>query len=76
MKLNFKITFKKGIAGVENEMYHASAKDHIFCSECGKQFKEGNTYYYWWFDDYSNEPLPVADDSEYLLCPKCASKRR
>ena len=74
MKLNFKITFKKGIAGIENEMYHACAKDQIYCSECGKQFKEGNIYYYWVCNDLSCEPAPT-DDSEYLLCPRCASKR-
>lgn len=76
MKLNFKITFKKGIAGVENDLYNTNAKDCIYCSVCGKQFKEGDIYYYWVYDENSNEPHPSNDEPEYLLCTKCVSHHR
>ena len=76
IELKFKIRFRKGIAGVENDLYKASAKDQIYCSECSRQFKERDIYYYWLYDDYSSEPSPTADDSEYLLCQKCMKGRK
>ena len=75
IKLNFEITFKKGIAGLENEMYHANVADHIFCNDCNETIKERDEYYYWTLDEENDEASPAVDDFEYLLCTKCAKKR-
>lgn len=75
MKLNFKIPFKKGICGIENDIFYKDTIGKIFCSGCGIKFKKGEQYYYW-YPSENDGVAPIIDDCEYLLCKKCAKKRK
>ena len=75
MKINFKITFKKGVVGKSNDLYTDSFKPE--CAECGYDMVKGEPYYYWGTsENFNYEASPTIDDDEYILCKKCADKKR
>jgi len=77
IKLKFKIDFKKGIVGKENDCYFKDFKP--VCDECGCNIEQGEEYYYWYVPENYLEvggAVPIIDSDEYILCKRCANKKR
>ena len=77
VKLKFIIDFKKCVVGKENQFYTKDFKPE--CCECGYDMKNGEEYFVWYVaDNYLDVcgAVPVVDDDEYILCQKCANKKK
>lgn len=72
--------------GKSNKDVKGGEEPANFCADCDKEIKDGEVYYY--PSGNSNEPFPSTKyksskdrqylilDDEYILCKKCAKKRR
>jgi uncharacterized C2H2 Zn-finger protein len=45
------------------------------CDSCGRDIFRGK-YYYKWISIYDDEASPSAGGTEYILCERCAKRRK
>jgi hypothetical protein len=71
-EMSFQFTFKKGVCGKDNEYYFYNLLPE--CTDCHYDIPKGKVYYYWAYKDFDD--LSLVEDGEYILCNKCALKRK